>query len=425
MGTAIDIRWARGHSCPQQCTKNTALPISARLPCHVAADRNVRAPCRTLGLAIFLWLFLAACTSGAAPFRGVYFNPQVKPADPHYSWLAFYPEHRAIVRETLRQLRTETRINLVDVFVSIPYSLKSPAQTPPTDRPFREWANLSYLDNVAAFVEDCAAAGLTVELDLASNMWIPYSVDPKHQIANSGHWPMPGETPWRPSAEWYRGTITYVEAHTAHPEAIAFWCMMGNYEFGTAEPCLWDRDDNPAVLRHTEQFVKQVWPVFRAAGQRPKAPPIMLPIFSTNAYWTARSPRARLSAFSNLKRWIVDDLHLPPDYWVMTSYPFCDPAPDGFHYLKAVTEILGPGSTARLVATDLKGPGHNDVADSLVAPGRPPGPEALKWQVQKFADYGLAGWWIWAYQDTPTDPSGLRDLQGAWKVEALSALGLQ
>jgi len=350
-------------------------------------------------------------------FRGVFFNPKVTTGDPSYSWLSFYPKHRDQVRAALRELVSEARINLVDVFVSIPYSLKQPAKTPPVDQPVNEWVDVRYWDNTAAFVDDCFAAGIAVEIDLVSNMWIPYSVDPRHQIANSGYWPMPGEAPAKPSAAWYRESIKYIESHAAHPEAIAFWCMMGNYEWGSAEPCLWERDDQPAILRETEKFVKQVWPIFRATGRRPKAPPILLPIFSTNAYWTAKSPQARLSAFHNLKRWVVDDLKMPPDYWVMTSYPMCDPAPDGFSYFREIIQILGPGSAARLISTDFKGPGHEDVADCTLAIQGRPGTDLLRWQLDKCAEYHFAGWWIWAYQDTPTDRSGIRDLAGNWRTD--------
>ena len=134
-------------------------------------------------LTLFLLLVFSTRLAGAAPFRGVFFNPKVTTGDPNYLWLSFYPDHRAQIRTALRELVSEAGINLVDIFVSIPYALKNPAQTPPTDKPFQDWANLTYLDNAAAFVDDCAAAGLAVELDLVSNMWIPYSVDPRHQIA--------------------------------------------------------------------------------------------------------------------------------------------------------------------------------------------------------------------------------------------------
>jgi hypothetical protein len=257
----------------------------------------------------------------APPFRGVFFNPKVTTGDPSYSWRSFYKRHRAQVRSTLRELVSETGVNLVDIFVSIPYSLRNPAETPPIDKPFNDWAELAYLGNVVAFVDDCSDAGESVELDLVSNMWIPCSVDPKHQIANSGYW-----------------------------------------------------------------------------------------------HWSARSPRSRLSAFSNLRKWIVDDLDLPPDYWMMTSYPLCDPAPGGFSFFEEILSILGPGSASRLISTDLKGPGHDDVADCILSIQGRSGPDLLKWHYQKCASYGFVGCWIWAYQDTPTDHSGIRDLDGNWKT---------
>lgn len=375
----------------------------------------------------FLCFLLAlswVCCAGATPppFHGVYFNPLVKADQPDFPWLMYYSDCRPRIAAELRDLSSTARITLVDIFVLIAYALKTPSAAPKTEAPFSEWARTGYLDNVAAFVDDCFDAGIAVELDLVSNMWIPYSVDPAHQIANSGYWPMPDETPWDESARWYGETIAYIEAHAKHPENIALWCMMGNYELGAAEPCLWDRDDHPEILSYTERFVKEVWPRFHAAGTRPKAPPIMLPIFANNAYWNDKPPEARLSAFSNLKKWIVDDLALPPDYWVMTSYPFCDPAPDGVPYLQKIVSILGPENASRIISTDLKGPGHDDVRECIVSTEGRTGPEMLDWHFAKCAAYRFAGWWIWSYQDTPASHTGLRGLDGAWKEELVRCI---
>ena len=360
--------------------------------------------------------------------RGVFFNPQVKQGEsPDFPWLLLYPHCRGEVRTHLKELVTATDANFVSVFVNIAHSLKQPSQSPQVGQPLTAWANTAYFDNVAAFIDDCHTAGVWVEIDLACNLWVPRSVEPKHQIAFSGKWPMPSESPWNEAALWYRETITYIEGRTRHPERIAMWCMMGNYEFGEAEPCLWDRDDNPAIAASAEKFVKHVWPVFRSAGKRPKAPPIMLPILSNTPFWMARSPKARLSAFANLKKWIVDDLGLPPDYWVMTTYPFCDPAPDGFLYLRAIMEILGPENAGRVVSTDLKGPGHDqELRDSIIIPpGGQTGADMLKWHFQKSAQYGFAGWWVWAYQNTPKATTGIRDLAGNWKQDLVRVIKQQ
>jgi hypothetical protein len=360
--------------------------------------------------------------------RGVFFNPQVKQAEaPEFPWLLLYPQCRNEVQRHLKELVATTDMNFVSIFVNIAHSLKQPSQPPQAGQPLSAWANTAYLDNVAAFIDDCHAAGVWVEIDLACNLWVPRSVEPKHQIANSGNWPMPGESPWNEAAQWYRETITYLEGRTRHPERIAMWCMMGNYEFGEAEPCLWDREDNPAINISAEKFVKHVWPIFRSAGKRPKAPPIMLPILSNTPFWMVRSPEARLSAFANLKKWIVDDLRQPPDYWVMTSYPFCDPAPDGFFYLRAVLEILGPENAGRVVSTDFKGPGHDqELRDSIIVlPAGQNGADMLKWHFQKGAQYGFTGWWIWAYQDTPKATTGIRDLAGHWKRDLVQVIKQQ
>jgi hypothetical protein len=375
------------------------------------------------GLSFMSFADAAEQTATVHPqFRGVYFNPLLKPETPDFPWLCFYPEFRPRVKGVLAELVEKTGVNLVDIFVAIAYSLKNPAVPPKEGQPLSEWANIGYLDGVAAFVDDCAEAGVFVELDLASNMWIPHSVDPEHQIGDSGYWPRPDETPWDESAKWFRETIEYVESRVKHPENIAMWSMMGNYELGTAEPCLWDREDNPAVTAGVEEFVKRVWPIFRASGKRPKASPYALPLFSNNSYWMRKGPEERLSAFRNLKKWLVDDLGLPPDYWMMSSYPFCDPAPDGVWYFKRIIEILGPENASKIVSTDLKGPGHDDVKDCIVGIEGRPGPEILKWHFKKCAEYGFAGWWIWAYQDSPTAKSGLRDVSGGWKDELVQAV---
>ncbi len=371
------------------------------------------------------------------PFRGVHFNPliQHKPDAESidlagYPWLCLYPEVREQVCNAIDELVRVAGINLVDVYVAIPYSLKIPSQAPQEGRALTEWANTSYLDNVAAFVDDCYKRGVSVELDLACNMWIPYSTDPSHQIANTGHWPMPDETPWNESALWYRETIRYIEGRVKHPEGIAMWCMTGNYEIGQAEPCLWEREDNPSILSSTEEFVKRVWPVFWAAGTRPKAAPFLLPILSNEPYWMAKPPEARLSGFTNLKKWLLDDLGLPPDYWPMSTWPCSDPASDGVYYIRKIVEILGRENASRILSTDFVGPGHDAQRKSaIISTDGYSGPEIFEWQFKKCMEYGFAGWWIWAYQDTPDDTpwnrTGIRDLDGKWKTELVQAIKKQ
>lgn len=379
-------------------------------------------------------LVLAALVGAAAAespatadsgFRGVYFNPLVDPEHPDFPWLLHYPQHRGQVRQALRELATEARVNLVDVIVCMPHTLAAPPRGPKAGERLESWASLDALDHLAEFVDDCHGAGLAVGFDLACNLWVPLHVDPEHQIGKTGVWPMPDDTPWDEAATWYVGVIEGVEARARHPEAIAFWGMMGNAELGGAEPCLWDREDNPAWSAAAERFVKEVWPRFRAAGKRPKAAPVLLPILADNEFWRARKPAARLSAFTNLHRWLVDDLHQPPDYWPFSTYPHCDPAPDGTYYLREINRILGAGAQGRILATDFKGPGHDDIRGSIVGHDGQPDTELLDWQFRKVREYGWAGWWIWAYQDTPTERSGLRDVNGLWKPPLLGAVRRQ
>lgn len=388
---------------------------------------------------LVVWLVLAlgeAQLTGAegAQFRGVFFNPYVWHEQmAGYPWPVFNKyegQYRSQIRAALDDLVHDAHVNLIAVFVPIPFTLAHPPQAPAAGQDIAQWGNTAYLDGLALLVDDCHAAGISVELDLADNRWIPYSVDSERHIGRPGNavWPVADDTPWDESATWYAGVINYVEAHTRHRESIAMWCMMGHYQLGTAEPCLWNTDGNPAILSHTKQFVAQVWPAFRAAGQRPKAAPIMLPIFSNSSYWMPRSPAERLSAVSNLKQWLVDDLRLPPDYWSLTAYPYCDPAPDGFYYLRRIVEILGAEQASRVLVTDLKGPGHaHELKESIIAADGHAGRDMLEWHFRKCAEYGFAGWWIYSYQDQEAEDqrTGIRNLDGSWKSDLLQLLQQQ
>ena len=365
----------------------------------------------------------------AAPgkFRGVFFNPNIKHKErAGYPWPTFDPydtEYRTQIRMALRELATEAKINLVDVFIPIPFTLRRPSQAPRAGQPLKEWGNTRYLDNVGVFVDDCYDAGVSVEFDLADNRWIPHSVCPESHIGRP--WPEANDAPWEESATWYSAIIKHVESRTKHPENIAMWCMAGHYHWGTAEPDLWGNDRIPAIAAYTERFVKGVWPVFRSSGKRPKAAPILLPMLSNVPYWMAKTPEQRLVGFTNLKRWVVDDLALPPDYWVMTTYPFCDPTPDGVYYLQKIVEILGKENAARIISTDFKGPGHErELKDSIISAGGRSGGDILKWHFQKCAEYGFAGWWIFSYQDQEVFGlrSGIRSLDGRWKTDLLQAI---
>ncbi|MCA9437206.1 MAG: hypothetical protein KC978_15580 [Candidatus Omnitrophica bacterium] len=398
---------------------------------------------RYLLLAAFLFTFLNPSICSATPsdkltkstpeggFRGVFFNPNIKHRfSAGYPWPVFDPydgEYRDQIRSALRDLVSEADINLIALFVPIPFTLAHPPEAPQIGQQINDWANTRYLDNLAVFIDDCHDAGILVEIDLADNRWIPYSIDSEHHIGRPGNptWPVADETPWEESAIWYTQMIDYIESHTKHPESIAMWCMMGNYQLGTCEPCLWNRGDNPAITSSTERFVKEVWPAFRSAGTRPKAAPYMLPIFSNSAYWDGEPPEERLSGFSNLKKWLVDDLALPPDYWPMTTYSYSDPAPDGVHYLRRIVKILGKENASRIISTDFKGPGHDqELNDSIISSGTHSGSDMIQWNLEKCAEYGFAGWWVYSYQDQEVfeQRTGIRSLDGQWKTDLLPSL---
>jgi hypothetical protein len=174
-------------------------------------------------------------------FRGVFFNPNIKHRSfAGYPWPLFDPygaEYRTQIRAALRELVTEADINLVDVFIAIPFTLSHPPQAPRAGQPLSQWANTRFLDNVAVFVDDCHDAGILVQFDLADNRWIPYRVDSEHHIGRPGNsaWPVADDTPWDESATWYTAVINYVESRAKHPESIAMWGMMGNYSYQDQE----------------------------------------------------------------------------------------------------------------------------------------------------------------------------------------------
>ena len=202
----LAVGW-RGSAVEASATNGVTVPPKhTNLPAHleVASEPEVRRPLSELRRGL----------------RGVFFNPQVKQSEsPEFPWLLLYPQCRSEVRTHLQELISTTDINFVSIFVNIAHSLKQPSRSPPAGQPLTAWANINYLDNVAAFIDDCHTAGVSVEIDLACNLWVPHSVEPKHQIANSSKWPMPGESPWIKSAVWYRETITYIEGRTRHRSA--------------------------------------------------------------------------------------------------------------------------------------------------------------------------------------------------------------
>jgi hypothetical protein len=357
-----------------------------------------------------------------AGFRGFHFNPELDSDGASSAWLRDYHVHKAAVDRELRELVEKTGANFIDIQVLIPHTLKA-LKTPPAEdaEDITQWANMAMMENIVAFLDTCYGLGVQVEVDLATNMWVPFSVDTANHIANSPWWPVPDATPWTESRVWYTQIIEYVEANLRSPDAIACWCMMGNHQFGGAEPVLWVTPLRPEINHAAEQFVKNVWPAFRAAGRRPKAAPILLPILANTPFWMDRSTEDRLSAVTNLKRWLVDDLNLPPDYWPISTYVNSDPATDGVHYLGAIVDIIGRDQAHRIISTDFKA---RDVGlgDTIIDRTAMTDPDAVRWNLQKVDEYGFAGWWMWSYRDTPTLKTGIRDTEGNWYQEVVDVI---
>ncbi|MCC6486578.1 MAG: hypothetical protein IT364_03695, partial [Candidatus Hydrogenedentes bacterium] len=117
-------------------------------------------------------------------------------------------------------------------------------------------------------------------------------------------------------------------------------------------------------------------------------------------------------------------------------------------YLKAIIDILGRENASRLLYTDLKWHGFDNrdcilpiqadegltpsFAQALLAETHPLGSETrglsrspagmLEWQFRKAQEYGSAGFWIWAYQDSGSQHFGLRDASGIWRQDLVNAI---
>ncbi len=360
--------------------------------------------------------------ASTAPLRGFFFNPWVNDEVRGDAWLKHYHLYHEAVDGELKELVAKTGINFLDIQILIPRTLARPKVGPTDDAAsIDQWADMTFMKNVVRFLDVCHKEGVQVEIDLATNMWIPFSVDTKDHIANSRWWPVPDDTPWTESAVWYTQIIEYVEQHVRDKNVIAMWCMFGNYQLGGAEPVLWTSPSISRVNEYSELFVKQVWPRFRAAGERPKAAPIVLPILSNSPYWSNRSTTDRLRAMVNLKQWLVDDLHQAPDYWIVSTYVRSDPATDGVAYLQGLVNIVGRENAHRIISTDFKGPGH-DLSQTIVNASALTGAEQIRWNLAKVREYGFGGWWMWSYRDSATQQTGIRDTKGNWRSDLVTAI---
>jgi len=108
----------------------------------------------------------------------------------------------------------------------------------------------------------------------------------------------------------------------------------------------------------------------------------------------------------------------------MTTYPYCDPAPDGFYYIRRIVEILGEENASRIISTDLKwGEGHDfEIRVSTIDTADHSGKDMLDWHFEICSKYGFAGWWIWSYLDSPDHKTGIRDREGRWRNELLEVI---
>jgi hypothetical protein len=419
------------------------IPIDDWKPVNADAElleRCKQAIKRVVPAHLLLVIVLFSSTAFAEPvLRGVYFNPKV--SGEWWEWIVRYDVHKNEVNKELSELIDKTGINFIDIQILIPWTLKTD-KVPPSDpnAPISTWANIQMLNNLVGFLDYCYSQKVTVEVDLCNNMWIPYTVDTNnHNIINKPcpscyqkGWPVPDEDPWTESIIWYTQIIEYVEKNVKDKRAIAFWDMMGSYQFGSAEPLLWDIPDNPKIKLYTERFVKKVWPHFYKAGERPKGSPIMLPLYSKIWYGgKVATPRDRLSGFYNLRKWLVHDLNIPPDYWVMTTYINCDPAMDGHYYLKNIVEILRAENAHKIISTDFKCEYDPEAGvPGIIDRGNLTAPQMFQWHFNKAKEYGFAGWWWYAYRDG-ADPYGvpaywgIRDNNDNWREDLIKIISQQ
>lgn len=87
--------------------------------------------------------------------------------------------------------------------------------------------------------------------------------------------------------------------------------------------------------------------------------------------------------------------------------------------------ILGKENAARIISTDLKGPGHQqELKASIIAAGKHSDADLLRWHFHKCAEYGFGGWWIFSYQDQDVFDlqTGIRYVDGRWKQDLLQVV---
>ena len=91
--------------------------------------------------------------------------------------------HKNEVNKELSDLVDKTGINFIDMQVLIPWTLKMEG-VPPSDpnASMTTWANMRTMNNLVDFLDYCYSKNVSVEVDLATNMWIPYTVDTNQHI---------------------------------------------------------------------------------------------------------------------------------------------------------------------------------------------------------------------------------------------------
>ena len=303
-------------------------------------------------------------------------------------------------QEYLVLLPRKTGIGLVTFYAPINSTLADCSRLPVPGEAVEDWADMDYLGNLIDVLDFCSLIGVRAEIDLATNCWVPSSVDAASHISAQtgvGCWPVPDDDPWDEAIAWTSGLIEHVEASVADPESIALWTLTGNYTSGMAEPALWD--SSPEVMSATREFVRNVWPAFAAAGSRPKGI-ICLPILLRD-YPSA----ARLSAFTNLIEYL-DGLPAP-DYLVVTSYGGMDSCAewtgqtrDILREIVDLADAAWPGGSRKIIMSDFKWE-ESDLADTIVSRDGMSRSDVFRWHFAACDRYRLAGWWWWWYIGSP------------------------
>ncbi len=118
-------------------------------------------------------------------FKGCYFIPYTTNFGVDCTWISFY--HQTDVKEEvnneLDELIDKTGVNCIQLGMEIARMLGDVDTLPQPGGDIEDWANMTYINNMATFINYCDSKGIGVIFELCTNCWIPGFVRTENHIA--------------------------------------------------------------------------------------------------------------------------------------------------------------------------------------------------------------------------------------------------